>query len=81
MAFPLAEPQRSVWSPGAVAPVPEERERERAGKEAVLPGRGTRQRIKESSVSYGNQPKSLKIYILSCHGKGESYLVLSFGAD
>lgn len=26
LEFPLAEPQRSVWSPGAVEPVPEEKE-------------------------------------------------------
>lgn len=45
-AFPLPEPQRSVWSPGAAEPVPEEKGR--AGKGAILPGKGARQHIKES---------------------------------
>lgn len=43
LAFPFPEPQRSVWSPGAAEPVPEEKER--AGKGAILPGKGVRQHI------------------------------------
>lgn len=46
LAFPLPEPPSSVWSPGAAEPVPEEKGR--AGKGAILPGKGARQHIKES---------------------------------
>lgn len=46
LAFPLLEPQRSVWSPGAAELVPEENRR--AGKGATLPGKWARQHIKRS---------------------------------
>lgn len=45
-AFPLPEPRCSVWSPGGTEPVAEEKGR--AGKGAILPGKGARQGMKGS---------------------------------